>query len=167
MNELNVFHKDTYGSWKYPKNWLKNIEQFFYNTKCAWQRVTKGYCSRDVWSLDTYLLNLLHFTIRDLAFHHYGYPCTEPFDTDEDWTKFLFDVSWKFYRANEEHDVYPHPMYDKWCEDIHNHPEEFLNDQSPYSHEMFVEMQELDEKRKAVFEDAWRQLGEYFFWMWD
>jgi len=167
MNELNVFHKDTYGSWKYPKNWLKNIEQFFYNTKCAWQRATKGYCSRDVWSLDTYLLNLLHFTIRDLAFHHYGYPCTEPFDTDEDWTKFLLDVSWKFYRANEEHDVYPHPMYDKWCEDIHKHPEEFLNDQSPYGHEMFVEMQELDEKRKAVFEDAWRQLGEYFFWMWD
>lgn len=167
MNELNVFHKNTYRPWKYPKNWLNNIEQFFYNTKCAWQRVTKGYCDRDVWELDTHLLNLLHFTIRDLALHHYGYPGIEPFDTDEKWKDYLMDLSLKFYQVNEAHDVYPHPMYDKWCEDIHKHPEDLLNYQSPYSHEMFVEMQELNEKRMAVFKDAWQQLGEHFFKMWD
>ena len=167
MNELNVFHKSTYRPWRYPSNWWNNIKQFFYNIKCAWQRVTKGYCDRDVWDLDTHFLNLFHFTLRDLALHHYGYPGTEPFDTDEKWKDYLMDLSLKFYQANEAHDAYPHPMYDKWCEDIHKHPEELLNYQSPYSHEMFIEMQELCEKRQAVFEEAWKMLGEHFWSLWD
>lgn len=167
MNSLNVFHKDTYRPWKYPANWWDNVKQFIRNVKYAWQRVTCGYCDRDVWGLCDYYLDIFHFTLRDLALHHYGYPGTEPFDTDDKWKDYLMDISWKFYQANECHNAFPRPMYEKWAEDIMKHPEDLLNYQSPYSKEMMEEDAENWYKRKAAFDEAWKMLGEHFWSLWD
>jgi len=165
MGRLNVFSKENYYSWKCP---LKNMRLFCCNVKYAWQRVTQGYCNRDVWNLDSYYLNLFHATLLHLAEHHMGYPGTEPFEEDEKWTEFLYDLSIKFYQANEENDCLPHPMADKWWEDVKaNGNFDVLKYESPYAKPMCDEERENWEKRQAIFEDAWARMGENFHRLWD
>lgn len=173
MGRMNVFDKDTYYPWTYPSNWWKNVRTFFRNIRFGWQRATKGFCDRDVWNLDGYYMDLFHVTLRHLAEHHYGFPGVEPFETDEKWTEFLYDLSFKFYQANEENEFFPTPCADKWCEWLREHPSSHpWNDKddgevNPYNAEMYEESKENWEKQKAVFDEAWKMLGEHFFSLWD
>ena len=168
MSKLNVFDKNTYYPWGYIGNWGKNVKAFFRNLKYAHQRITRGYCDRDLWDLSEFYLNMLHVTLRDLAERHMGYPGIAPYETNEKWTEALYDMSIKFYQANEENEYFPTPMLDKWYKDFEeNGKGDIVEYDSPYANEMYLEMQKNDEKRSAAFNEAWTTLGQVFWQLWD
>ena len=164
----NVFKTCTYYRWIYPKFWWKNISLFFRRFKWAYQRATRGYADCDVCDMDNWILNLFHGALNHLADNHWGYPYSEKFPTDTDWTSYLHEMAYLFYKADEDNDAYSHPVYDKWVAYLQEHPNiNILQDENPYNKEMYLEGFELSKKRQEDFEKAWKMMGEVFFSLWD
>ena len=105
---MNVFTRG-YLKW-YPRNWLFNIGHFFRSLKWAYQRATKGFCDSDVWSLDSFLANLIGDSVKHLADTTHGYP---PECTEESWEEILLKIAECFKNA------------DKWNNDVNIYYEEY------------------------------------------
>ena len=161
----NVF-KYGYVPWRYPKNWLGNIELFFRHFKWAYQRATKGFCDMDTWSLDISILDYLSGTIEQLANTTHGYPCDPRFPTPESWEEFLHSMAHDFYRANEANDYYDHPAQDAWYQEVKDATNiREYNTQS--STAMLEEIKDLAEIRDKDLEVGLIKLGEVFHNLWD
>lgn len=100
MKETNYLNCLTYGylPLSYWKNWFRNIRQFFRNIKFAYQRITRGYCDRDVWDLDHYYSELFYQTINKLAEETYTYPAEYTF---EGWQDYLREMAQHFKNSQE------------------------------------------------------------------
>ena len=55
--------------------------------KCAWQRAVKGYCFRDLWSIDEWFLKLMPRMLQEFKNNSYGYPAE--FNNSEEWDNIL------------------------------------------------------------------------------
>ena len=53
---------------------ISTTRSFFKSLKWAWQRVTKGYCEKDVWDIDSWFLSIIPCMIDDLKSNHIGFP---------------------------------------------------------------------------------------------
>jgi hypothetical protein len=62
------------------ESFIRNVIDFprdlCYNIKYAYQRVTRGWSDRDVWSIDIHLANIIPEMLRHLKKTKYGYPST-------------------------------------------------------------------------------------------
>ena len=164
----NIFKACSYYTWKNPKNWWDNIKLFFRRFKWAYQRATRGFADYDIWSMDSWILGIFNGALTQLVNNHWGYPCNDKFPEDEDWTKYLHEMADLFYKADESNAAYSHPAYDKWAAYLDEHPNiNILQDENPYSKEMYLEECELSKKRQEDFEKAWKMMGEVFFNLWD
>lgn len=70
---LNVF-ESYMCPWRHPSNWIPNLKQPFRRLKWAYQRATKGYCDYDVWDIDSWLSEIMHDMLKQLADISNGYP---------------------------------------------------------------------------------------------
>ena len=129
-NELNVFHYG-YHSHK-PKYWFSNIKQFFTNIKYAYQRATKGFCTHDVWDLDTYYARLISSSLKE----------------------FRQNISKFSYNVTEDKDIDNTDRWDYHIWDIEQH---FLNylDEAYTEKEQIVELQKGIEMLKESWTDLW------------
>lgn len=85
--EMNVFKM-----YYYKKRFIfKNIKQFLYNLKYAWQRITRGYADCDVYNLDWFLEQVLKGALIKLANTTYSYPDT--YENLESWQEDLKRIS--------------------------------------------------------------------------
>ena len=114
-DNLNVF-KHSWLYWRYPRNWGKNIVDFFRRIKWAWQRATRGYCDLDVWNFNVYHTNLIIAALSNLAENHMGYAVYLKDGTkikdDEEWTQCIMEIVRHFKTAQEFEDYWEWP-YDK------------------------------------------------------
>lgn len=74
-------------SWKNPKNWGKNIHQFFKNIKYASQRVAYGCSEVDPINLDEYLATVILNSVSIFKENHHGYPSR--LENDMQWEAIL------------------------------------------------------------------------------
>lgn len=95
MDYVNLFQKAPYHWWQI----FKIIRYYFETLQCIWQRATKGYCFRDIWDLDEYLLYILHHTINNLADTTHGYPGN--FRAPTDWELYLKEMAQHFHNSSE------------------------------------------------------------------
>ena len=170
-NQLNVFN-NFYYKWYYPQYWHKNISMFLRSFKAAYQRITRGFCDRDTFDLDSYYLHIFTGTLNHLADNHWGYPGHGDFDTDEKWTAYLKELAHKFYLANETNEAYPTPEADKWWEWVKEHPfdkndPDFADRENPYSESMFQEGNRIDEERDKEMREGIDMLKRVFWNLWD
>lgn len=56
------------------KNPIKNLRMISRYVKWAWQRVTKGFCDADVWSIDWWFLSVMPDMLTALKENHTGFP---------------------------------------------------------------------------------------------
>jgi hypothetical protein len=82
---------------------------FFGSINCAWQRAIKGYCYRDLWSMDWFYTQLFINSIREFKKNLRGAP-QEFFDNDaenqiERWENYLEEMAQHFYNSLEENEV--------------------------------------------------------------
>jgi len=167
MNPLNVFNNPYY-KWKYPDCWLKNARMFFRSFKYAYQRITRGWASCDIWDLDNYYEYIIADTLNYLADNHWGYPGNDEFPDDESWTKYLKDMAQKFYNGNEENNVYPTPEEDKWWHWIELHPEDTIErSDNPYIKSMCTEVQTNASKRENDIQEGLKMIAKVWYHLWD
>lgn len=172
MNKLNTFN-NYYSPWKYPKNWVSNIRCFLSSFKYSYQRITKGYCDKDLWDLSSYYLKLLSSTLNEFSNITEGWP-DQKFSSFEDWQSHIRIMSKKFYTADEDADFYPHPAQDKWLEYVKDKPLPFsiIPDnkdeiEKGLSDKMLSEDYKIKVKREKDFEEALAMLNEVFWHLWD
>ena len=111
-------------SWRwqyYLKRPWKFFEDTWFNLKAGWQRATRGWANRDVWSLNSYFLEILPDMLKHLRENAYGYPGDDEFPTFESWIAYLEEMETHFRNANENQKV----QLNEWEEDYLKYPMEW------------------------------------------
>ena len=91
-----VFQRAPYGRWKI----FKKIRFYLYVIpKNIWDRATKGYCSRDLWNLNSFYCTLFYESITEFKNGAIGFPVT--METFEEWKKELEHISELFKRIED------------------------------------------------------------------
>lgn len=101
MNDLNVLTRHYY-SWRIAGNWPRNVKYFFRTLKYAYQRITKGYCDSDLWSLDMYYAKLISTSLKEFADITHSYPYNS---TPEEWKEELLKIAECFENSIEPEEV--------------------------------------------------------------
>ena len=86
-----------------PKDKVKNVRRFF---KYSLQRITKGYCDRDVWELYPHLQAIIPAMVSELRENHMGYPVINEKDSfeegEERWNKILDRMAFCFRESCDD-----------------------------------------------------------------
>lgn len=101
-NKLTVFSRAPYGR----RDIFHRVLWFFKSINCAWQRATKGYCYRDLWSMDYFYSQLFVDSMREFKKNLHGAP-QEFFDSDaenqiERWENYIEEMAQHFENSIEE-----------------------------------------------------------------
>lgn len=85
-----------------PKDKVKNVRRFF---RYSFQRITKGYCDKDVWEMYPHLQAIIPAMLSELRENHMGYPVINEKDTfeegEERWNKILDRMIFCFRESDE------------------------------------------------------------------
>ena len=79
------------------------IKQLRRDLRCCWQRITKGYCERDVWGMDGWMLRMLPGMLADLQKNHNGYPgvFANTENGEQQWSQLLGEMARLFREADD------------------------------------------------------------------
>lgn len=75
------------------------IFHWYRDLQCAWERATKGYCYRDVRTIDLWFLDVVPKMLDDLNKNRHGYPSNL---LDDEWSNILKQMSNCFKNARFE-----------------------------------------------------------------
>lgn len=101
------------------------------NIKYSWQRITKGYCDRDLWSIDGWFMEIMPQMLQQLKETRYGSPGvlgTQYIDESgsyrndtchEEWDKILDEMIFLFQEMDEDTCQKRNP-YEQAHEDVYN-----------------------------------------------
>ena len=70
----NVWNRDPYRWYKYKKDWKAIIGQFRLDLRCCRQRITKGYCGKDLWSIRDWFLDVVPDMLEEYKKCRHGSP---------------------------------------------------------------------------------------------
>lgn len=79
--------------------------------RCAWQRATKGYCFRDIWSIDRWFMEVFPDMLEELIKVHCGHPGNM---TDDKWVETLKTMAKSFRNANDEKTEFQNPYEEEF-----------------------------------------------------
>lgn len=94
--ENRIFNKSTYRG----ENPVKKLRLFFQDLKFCVQRIRKGYCDRDLWSIDYWFLNQFPTMLEEFKKNTHGYP--SQFNTPEEWDAVLDEMIHLFKEAHSD-----------------------------------------------------------------
>lgn len=160
-SDLTVFKKA-------PYRWYEifhRVRWFFRSINCAWERATKGYCYRDLWSMDIFYGKLFEDTLREFNETRHGYPGNM---TDEEWGKYLNEMADHFHNCLESNEVYTNPYWDEYYHRVYelNEDENLPENQELYNNYK-ERKKEIEEKLDSEKDIAFDMLKEKFFHLWD
>lgn len=164
MKRLNVL-KYGYLSWRRP---IHNIGQFFRNIRYAYQRITKGYCDYDLWSLYNYYTVLFNSTLNELVDTTHGWPQSDKFPEFEDWQKYIKDIAQHFQNSDEDYKYFLPNWFEKIAYDTYTYTSS--NDPKWLIILRDRWLEKSDEAYKAREQEkniAFDMLKEVFFSLWD
>ena len=96
----------------HPWEWFT---QLWWNLKCGYERVMKGYSERDVVEMYSFILNLIPNMLEDMVTGDISaYPGNEEFDKFEKWQDYIMGMAGEFRELRED-----------WCESKNEYAEEF------------------------------------------
>lgn len=79
--------------------------------KCAWQRATKGYCFRDLWSIDDWFLQIMPKMLDEYIEINHGYPSDM---TDEEWVEIVNKIANSFRNTHKEMTEFVNPYNEEY-----------------------------------------------------
>lgn len=90
----NIFKGNPY-KWYRPESFM----WFLHSFECAWLRITRGYCYRDLWSMDIWLSQLLYDSLKDFSDSTHSSPADMEY---KEWITFIESIRDSFYKSMEE-----------------------------------------------------------------
>ena len=99
--------------WRIRQPW--KLPRFvFENMKYSWQRITKGYCDKDLWNIDGWFMDIMPNMLQQFKENRNGSPSVLGSDyvnadgircndtCHEEWDKILDEMIFLFKEMNEE-----------------------------------------------------------------
>ncbi len=138
--------------WKWPSIFLKNV-------KYSWQRVTKGYCDKDLWNIDFWFMKIMPRMLQQFKETKHGSPSIlgeNDTDTDgmvkndtchEAWDKILDEMIFLFREMNEE-TCSRKNIYEEEHDRVHN---EFEKKYGMFGEKLESEASQKSENRRIHF----------------
>lgn len=175
--ELNIWTWPFRFEWylRHPWEWFAHLWQ---NIKCSWQRITKGYCDRDLWNFDKWILETFAEMFDEFARESEGYPGIEPFETPEKWESWLKDIAVRLKRLQTDWAEEFNEYEDDWRKVMNVNTIKYKNENGmpcvkfePNGNEELIEKwrnrfkeleQEQDKETRIVFEEIGKNL--YRLW---
>lgn len=144
--------------------------KFLRKIKWAYQRATRGYADRDLWSFDWYLCEMIPKALKDLQDQNHGIPCEFLYDEDNNeleggkkrWNATIqqmiegFEAHLRILDMDYESEIGPHPATQK----------SFPIIITPESREYIRKMNELMERDEQVFLKGMEVFAKYFGSLW-
>lgn len=177
-SDLSVFSKAPYGK----RYIFKRIMWFFRSLSCAWQRATKGYCYRDLWSLDSFYTKIFYNSLWKFVKHLHGAPqefFNQETNTIEAWERYIEEMAKHFYNSLEDNEV--EESYNEFEEEYHKLNPLILEKvdggyrtketTDPRAIEVkgrfFRREEEIEEWREEELQKGFNMLQEVFHNLWD
>ena len=157
-------------------NFLKQIGR---NIKWAYQRITRGWCDKDVWNLDCWFLDVVVPMLKHLKETKHGYPA---YMTEEQWNHILDEMIMHFENCDENNSVNHNDKWDRYYnlmtkdyqngDDVENlltmcNTEPYTVGQQEAKDEWLAKEQEIYDFRLTEREQAFKMFCEYFENLWD
>ena len=128
-----------------------------------YQRITKGYCESDLFSLDEHLLDLLPAMIRDFRDNHHSYPEKYGF---EGWKNYLTEMANHFEMAHAWFDEEPDIYKNEYQEDFRKTSR--MDPKFPDIREKHIKREkEIQEAKDKELEKGLEMLRKEFRHLWD
>ena len=86
----------------HPWKWIKDL---YWNIRNFWHRGRYGYAYTDVWGFCEWYPRIGAEVLRYLAEHHHGYPGVKPWESAEDWRKYLEYLANRLQRCADSMDI--------------------------------------------------------------
>jgi hypothetical protein len=144
------------------KHWTSIPAEIYRWVECFVQRGKQGYCYRDIWSIDYYLMEILPPMIKQLKKDTHGYP---PDLTSDKWDEILDKMVLGFEAGKRIADS------ENW---VMSEDTEMRVDDSgkvdilnPWSEDQIKHFRELDEIDDKLFDEGMSLFKEHFFSLWD
>lgn len=168
-NSLSVFNKA-------PYPWYRVIKRIKYHCgtlKCAWQRATRGYSYRDLWSLDTFYSWLFVNSLEDFSKGLNGAP-NDYFDYNADtadeqlkpWLDYLAEMRNHFYNSIEgnepEENEYTEPLVNSRLMNGH-----VVDSKEPLVDKWLKREEELASWRAEELDKGFEMLRKVYWSLWD
>lgn len=109
----NVWDREPYRWYKYKKDWKAIVRQFRLDLRCCRQRITKGYCGKDLWSIRDWFLDVVPDMLEEYKKSRNGSPgiLGENYKNEEgflvndtchgEWDRILDEMIFLFREADE------------------------------------------------------------------
>ena len=109
----NVWDQDPYRWHKYKKDWKAIVGQFRLDLRCCRQRIKKGYCEKDLWSIRDWFLDVVPDMLEEYKKNRTGSPgiLGENYQNEEgflvndtchgEWDRILDEMIFLFREADE------------------------------------------------------------------
>lgn len=167
-----VFQKKNYSMEWRAKGPVGLVRQFSRDVRYSMQRIRKGYCDRDIWSIDGWFLSVMPDMLRQLKATRHGSPGVlgENYKDEngimqndkchEEWDQILDEMIFLLSEANKE-----------TCQRINPYEETFFSDKD--SENMDMTERYLQEERKLdAYRDDCKNKGlalfsKWFWHLWD
>lgn len=113
------------------REFLEIPKEIFRNLKCCVQRITKGYCFRDLWNINDWFLNVIPDMLEEFRDNAHGFPSrflkhNDGTDTPEEtaaaakkWQDILTQTAFLFREANEETCQRKNPYDEEYSDVLH------------------------------------------------
>lgn len=142
MNHNNVFNNIVLKG--------RYLKQLFRNIKWAYQRITKGYCDRDVWDIQGWFLNTIPYMLKDLKNTTHSYPIG--FNDPDEWKKILNKIAFSFEALNV--DRFPH--YNPYDIEDKKQREDYMHEEIAFGNYL-----------NKLKDDTFKSFCKYFWDFWD
>jgi hypothetical protein len=130
------------------RHWLRGIKNFFRWVKWSWQRAFRGWADCDVWSVDSYLSEIIPPMIERLNRITHGYPADLE-GGEKKWGEILTKIQQGFEASRRIRNL------DNWEKD------------TPWSDEDVKSFKQADDKDFERMNEGLELFKEHFFSLWD
>ena len=166
----------------FPYRWRHYIthpweffEDCWLNVKAAYQRITRGFAYRDLFSIDNWFLDIFPEMLKEFRENLHSFPGDSEFPTFESWTAYLKEMETHFRNANEnqtvqinefEKEYMSYPTDFKKCENsclleyVNYAPEDI-------GKKWFAREMEINAWREEELKKAMKMLMNCFHCLWD
>ena len=148
------------------------IKDFTNSIKFFFQRGARGYCDKDVWSIDTWFLDIMPKMLRQLKTETHGAPCLSGVSSEEyfdKWKEILNRMIYLLREMDEDKCSYKNPFAEAFHEYVEK---QFSGDKDFKENPDLQKLYVGEERNKANYINLCKKeffdlFSKYFWDLWD
>ena len=145
----------------HPWLWFKDFWLLIQN---IFRRARYGFIGCDVWNMGDWITAIFPPMLRQMAEKGYAYPGHSPFETKEKWETWLYHIADAIEQIQEDKQEARNRYREKYMQELNKN---WHNIDKDLSDKYWAEAERISQDAHACFKQAWNELGEHFYDLWD